>query len=103
MLGISLNLKFSDEIYFDQKASFLLKFNRGYKTCKYKIDKPLNYMKMIEISEEISKKFDFCRIDLYEINNKIYFGEITFVPGAAELSDSIRPKKYDIMVGSKWL
>ena len=52
----------------------------------------LNYMKMIEISEDISKIFDFCRVDLYEINNKIYFGEITFVPGTTELSDSIRPK-----------
>ena len=81
----------------------LLKFNRGYKTCKYKIEKPINYTKMIKISEDISKIFDFCRVDLYEINNKIYFGEITFVPGAAELSDSIRPKKYNIKVGSEWL
>ena len=81
----------------------LLKFSKGVKSCQFKIDKPINYMKMIEISEGISKKFDFCRVDLYEINNKIYFGEITFVPGAAELSDSIRPKKYDMFIGSKWL
>tara|TARA_B110001469_G_C9636403_1_gene319188 strand:+ start:995 stop:1780 length:786 start_codon:yes stop_codon:yes gene_type:complete len=81
----------------------LLKFCKGKKACQYKIDKPRNYMKMIKISKNISKIFDFCRIDLYQINNKVYFGEITFVPGAAELSDSIRPRKYDMLVGSVWL
>ena len=63
----------------------------------------INYMKMIEISEDISKNFDFCRIDLYKIKNKIYFGKITFVLQATELSDSIRPNKYDMMIGSEWL
>lgn len=58
---------------------------------------------MIKISKNISKNFDFCRIDLYKINNKIYFGKITFVLQATELSDSIRPNKYDMMIGSEWL
>lgn len=42
------------------------------------ISKPLNYNKMIEIAKELSKDFDYLRVDLYNIDGKIYFGELTF-------------------------
>ena len=41
---------------------------------------PKNYDKMIEIASKISKGFPFVRVDLYNINGKIYFGEMTFTP-----------------------
>ena len=47
-----------------------------------KIKKPKNLNKMINIAETISKDLPFVRVDLYEINNKIYFGELTFTPAA---------------------
>ncbi|MBQ8564857.1 MAG: hypothetical protein IJ442_03365 [Bacteroidaceae bacterium] len=37
---------------------------------------------MIEICEKLAKNIPFVRIDLYIINNKIYFGEITFFPAS---------------------
>ena len=49
---------------------------------KIKISIPQSLEKMIEISENLAKNFDFVRVDLYEINNKIYLGELTFTPGA---------------------
>lgn len=49
------------------------------------IKKPNNLDKMIKISEELGKEFSFVRVDLYEINNKIYFGELTFTPGNATI------------------
>ena len=42
------------------------------------IKKPINFDKMIEFSELLSKNIPHVRIDWYEINNKLYFGEITF-------------------------
>lgn len=39
--------------------------------------KPQNYEKMIEIAEKLCKGFPEVRIDLYNVNGKIYFGEIT--------------------------
>ena len=33
---------------------------------------------MIEIAEQLSKNIPHVRVDLYEINNKVYFGEYTF-------------------------
>ncbi len=42
------------------------------------IPKPTNLDKMIELSEKLSKDFSLVRVDFYNINNKIYFGEMTF-------------------------
>ncbi len=68
----------------------------------YKILKPKNYEKMIKISEKIAKIFEFCRVDLYNIYGKIYFGEITFFPGSASKSDTIKGLKNDFMISNKW-
>ena len=52
---------------------------------------------MIIISERISSIFEFARIDLYLINNKIYFGEITLTPMACNVK--INPPEYDLILG----
>ena len=44
------------------------------------IPKPDNYERMLDIARELSKDFLFVRVDLYDINGKIYFGELTFTP-----------------------
>lgn len=46
------------------------------------VTKPLHLDKMIEICRTLSKNIPFVRIDLYVIDNKEYFGEITFFPAA---------------------
>jgi len=40
--------------------------------------KPVHYEEMIEIAEKLSKDIPNVRVDLYEINGKIYFSEMTF-------------------------
>ena len=42
-----------------------------------KLLRPQNYNLMIEIAEKLSQGVPEARIDLYEINGKVYFGEIT--------------------------
>lgn len=44
------------------------------------VAKPTHLDKMIEICQKLSKGNPFSRIDLYVINDKEYFGEITFYP-----------------------
>ena len=75
-------------------------FERHYPSSKRQISKPKNYQKMIELSEKISKDLLFARIDFYEIDGKIYFGEITFYPGNG--TEEFTPEKYDYLLGS-WL
>ncbi len=42
------------------------------------VPRPKNLDKMIEIAEKISRGFVQVRVDLYNVNGIIYFGEMTF-------------------------
>lgn len=42
--------------------------------------KPRNFEEAVELAKMLSKSFSFVRVDLY-IEEKIYFGELTFTPG----------------------
>lgn len=44
------------------------------------VKRPENLEEMIKIAEDLSKDFPFVRVDLYNCNGKIYFGELTFYP-----------------------
>ena len=46
----------------------------------YKI--PYNFDLMVKYSKILSNAFKFVRVDFYEVNNKVYLGELTFTPGA---------------------
>lgn len=48
----------------------------------HKESKPLNFDKMISIVNELAKGHKFIRIDLYNVDGKIYFGEMTFFPAS---------------------
>lgn len=58
----------------------------GFDSTSEVIKKPVNLSKMIEIAEEISKDIIFIRVDFYEIDNKLYIGELTFYPHAGWLN-----------------
>lgn len=44
--------------------------------------KPKNFDMMIEYAKKLSSEFKFVRVDFYEVNDKVYLGELTFTPGA---------------------
>ena len=41
-------------------------------------EKPKNLENLLEIAKKLSEDFSYIRVDLYNINEKIYFGELTF-------------------------
>lgn len=43
-------------------------------------ERPENWEKMIEVAGILSKEFPFVRVDLYNVEGQIYFGELTFSP-----------------------
>lgn len=65
--------------YYDKNWNYLDYAKEEYKSKKIQ-EKPQNYEKMIEIAANLSVGFEFVRVDLYNINGKIYFGELTFSP-----------------------
>ena len=61
------------------------------------VSKPMNYDKMVDIAETLSGNFPFCRVDLYNVDGKIVFGEITFFH-AGGLS-RIEPSEWEYRLG----
>lgn len=53
-----------------------------YSNSKHPIEKPVTLEKMKEFAYILAKNTKFVRIDFYEIEKKLYFGEITFYPAS---------------------
>ena len=70
--------------YIDWKPFDGSQFN-GWKKTDYKLEKPKNWDEMVKIAEKLGEKFPFVRVDLYNINGKIYFSEMTFTPAKGTL------------------
>ena len=65
------------------------------------IEKPLNLSEMIDLAETLSQRFRYVRIDLYNVDGQIYFGEVTQHQGGG--FEVITPLKYDEKWGSMLL
>lgn len=73
-------------------------FKRGdYKELDVLPQKPKNYEKMIRFAEKFSKDIPFLRVDFYEINEKLYFGELTFAPCGGFMK--FEPEEWDLKLG----
>ncbi|ELC8380987.1 ATP-grasp fold amidoligase family protein [Clostridium perfringens] len=92
--------RFSDEgikvTFFDINWN-VMPFERHYPKSDETITKPVNYEKMIEFAEILSKGIPFLRVDFYEIEGKLYFGELTFFPGSG--FEEFTPEQVDYDIG----
>lgn len=59
--------------------------------------KPRNLDKMLEVARVLSQDFPFVRVDLYNVNGKIYFGELTFYPSSGY--GCFNPDSFDFKLG----
>lgn len=63
-------------------------------------NKPKNYSLMLELAEKLARDFDFVRVDFYNIDGKIYFGELTFCPASG--IGTFIPEEWNYKFGSYW-
>ncbi|UJF17134.1 hypothetical protein L0B53_04245 [Vibrio sp. SS-MA-C1-2] len=61
---------------------------------------PENLEEMIKVTKELAKGFDYIRVDLYSVNDKIYFGELTQTHGSGH--DDFLPINEDVKWGKHW-
>ena len=61
---------------------------------------PPNYAEMLEVARRLAADFAFARIDLYNVDGRIYFGEITHNPGGGLVR--LRPRAFDRALGELW-
>ena len=72
----------------------------GWKKTDYPLKKPDNWSDMVKMAEALAEPFPFVRVDLYNINGKIYFSEMTFTPAKGTLI--LDDDKCDFEMG-EWL
>lgn len=84
--------------YYDRYFNFL---EFGEEAFPFMPDKPLNkpvtMHTMTRLAEKISQGKSFVRVDFYENNSKVYFGEMTFYPASA--SGRFIPESADLELG----
>ena len=90
-----------DDVKFDY---FDLSFNHLDIKQKYPnagmVRKPVTFEKMIELSKIISKGYPHVRVDFYEVDGRLFFGEYTLYHFSGFMP--FQPKKWDEVFGS-WL
>ncbi len=77
-----------------------LDYSLGFKKNENKINKPDNLEEMLFVAKKLSKEFDYIRVDLYNVNGKIYFGELTFTHGSGY--EKFSPDSIDLEWGRYW-
>jgi uncharacterized protein YutD len=63
------------------------------------VDKPSGFEEMLSIANKLAEDFPFVRVDLYWVNNKVYFGELTFYPWTGYVQ--FTPDDFDFVLGKE--
>jgi hypothetical protein len=63
------------------------------------IEKPVLFDKMVALAEILADRLPYVRIDFYQIENKIIFGEVTFYPGDGKYE--FFPDEYNKIIGDQ--
>lgn len=90
--GLSMN-------YYNMDGTRIPVRHCNYPNYEGDLIKPNNFDEMVRIAKMLSKNIPFVRVDLYNINGKIYFGELTLFPGCG--IEGVIPDSYDIEWGKK--
>jgi hypothetical protein len=61
------------------------------------VSRPEGLEKMIRIVNTLAEDFPFVRVDLYWVNDKVYFGELTFYPSTGYVI--FNPDDFDLILG----
>lgn len=90
----------SPKFYFFDKEWQLKRYNARGKAAPadFSLPKPEGVDEMFGLASELSKGLPFARVDFYNVNGKIYFGEITFFPASG--FDANRLPEADMHFGS---
>ena len=69
-----------------------------YENFELDLPAPKTLDEMLSVASELSKDFPFVRVDLYSVNDVVYFGELTFYPWSGYTQ--FIPDQFDFELGS---
>ena len=64
----------------------------------YNYENNENLEEMIKVARKLSEDFPYVRVDLYNVNGRVYFGELTFYPWSGYVQ--FLPDKADYSFGN---
>lgn len=70
----------------------------AYPLLRAEITVPSNLQEMIKLAELLANSVDFVRVDLYDLGNRIVFGELTNYPGGG--LEKFKPAELGLRLGS---
>ena len=88
------------ESFFDTKWSQLELSRPGIKKCSPIPRRPVLLNDMLSVASVLSSGIPFMRVDFYEVENHLYFGELTLYPASGLLP--FEPDRYDKILGD-WI
>jgi hypothetical protein len=86
--------------FFDSGFRPLNVYRKDFKPLVSCISKPDNFDYMIEIAEALSAEFPHVRVDLYNIDGQVFFGEMTFYNASGYTV--FDPDSFDLELGSRF-
>ena len=75
-------------------------FRQKTKNAEFPPPPPAALGQMLELSQKLAGAYAFLRVDFYEVNGRIYVGELTFYPGGG--FSVFYPEEWDSTLGD-WL
>lgn len=85
--------------FFDENLNWIPMVN-NYPSIVTEIEKPKNFEKMLELAKRLATDFGYARVDFYNVDGKIYFGELTFAHESG--SAAFNSVAYDKWLGNLW-
>ena len=64
------------------------------------VSRPGGLDEMLQVANILAEDFPCVRVDLYWVNGKVYFGELTFYPWAGYVC--FTPDKFDFILGEQF-
>lgn len=87
------NLYTTDWVYMNESINY-------DSDASVEITKPKHLDEMLELAKILSKGRPYLRTDFYSINDRIYFGELTFFPGSGFMT--FNPPEFEKQMG-EWI
>ncbi len=82
--------------YFDEKGNHV-DLIQGYPNADVTPELPAHFAEMMDYADKLTHNLPHCRADFYEVDGKVYFGELTLFDSSG--FDKFEPQEWDCKLG----
>lgn len=86
--------------FFDRNFKLLQVRRSDFAPITVQPEKPENYWEMVEVAETLSEGFPHVRVDFYDIEGRVVFGEMTFFNASGYVM--FEPDSFDYVMGERF-